>query len=88
MFRQLGGDFKKRTACGVRLLWNKGENPGFLQRWSSHSAAMPWWTFTYHPLGFTEEGAGNERYDVKNFSVAVVQAIKEAYSKHNPGKSC
>lgn len=85
--RNFSPDLKRRTCGGVRLLWNKGVTPSFLQRWLPASDAMPWLTFTYHPLAFSERGKDNTNYNVENFTQAVIDAIQQAYSKHTPGRT-
>ncbi|XP_067950961.1 tumor protein p63-regulated gene 1-like protein [Watersipora subatra] len=83
----LSPDLVKRNCSGVRLMWNKGVEPGFLRRWNLDSTSMPWQTFTYHPLAFTDEGKGQQHYSVMNFTESVVRATEAAYSKHHPNSS-
>lgn len=52
------------------------------------SDAMPWMTFTYHPLIYTtdEQTQDTTSYNVENFTQVLINAINTAYTKHLPGK--
>ncbi|XP_061493596.1 tumor protein p63-regulated gene 1 protein isoform X2 [Rhineura floridana] len=67
----------KREGEGLRIFWDKQQEPSFLSRWNPWSTDVPYATFTEHPVKNI-----NQRFSticqIPTFTAQLVQAVQNA----------
>uniref|UniRef100_A0A673IV60 Tumor protein p63-regulated gene 1-like protein n=1 Tax=Sinocyclocheilus rhinocerous TaxID=307959 RepID=A0A673IV60_9TELE len=77
----------EREGEGVRVFWDKLNEPSFTSRWNPFSVDYPFTTFTYHPVKSANEELGR-LCDIENFREQLTLAAQKAHSKNPvPGKA-
>ncbi|XP_064610443.1 tumor protein p63-regulated gene 1-like protein [Liolophura sinensis] len=75
-----------RQHGGVRILWNKGEQPSFGQMWNPWCSSIPWTTFSHHPVLYNPKENETITYNVDDFYESLLQAVSKAFQKKKPGE--
>ncbi|KAL4221847.1 Tumor protein p63-regulated protein 1-like protein [Mactra antiquata] len=75
-----------REHGGIKIMFNKGEEPSFGQRWNPWCSTIPWITFAHHPLIYNPKENETVTFNVDDFYESLIQAVSKAYNRRRPGE--
>ncbi|CAH1794351.1 unnamed protein product [Owenia fusiformis] len=76
-----------RKSVGIRASWGRTETLSFSQKWNPWSSAIPYITFTHHPLHHNVEDVDIITYNVDNFYKAFTQQVQNCHLEKKTGVS-